>query len=175
MKKFYAFSLMILGGLLIVFGGALMLNPDMSLRALTVTIAILLILNGLNEIIIYFQARKFWRITKWSLIEGILALGIGIFTIMSPNIAERVFIIIFAFWILVSAFLHMTVAFVVRPISGWFLLLLLGAITATLAIASFFTTTIAAITVAVMLGLFFISLGLTWIVMGWLSLKYLSY
>lgn len=172
MKRIYTFFLMILGIALIGMGSYLMLNPDASLRAFTLTIAIFLILNGVNELFSYYQMKKYWSITKWSLLEGLFSLIVGIFTLVSPNIAEKLLVIVFAVWILISAILHIVIAFSIRPITGWFMLMFMGIVTAALAVGSFFTTAIAAVTVAVMLGLFFISLGFTWITLAWLSFKY---
>ncbi len=54
----------------------------------------------------YFGEQKYWSISKWIMFDGILSILIGGFAIFESNMAERVFIIIFAIWILASAILR---------------------------------------------------------------------
>lgn len=163
MRKLYLHSLLLLGIAMVVIGVWCLFNPTTSLRVLTLTIGIILILNGINNVSSYFQWKKIWRPSRWILIDGIFSFIIGGLIFMYTNTAERVFIIIFAAWLLVSSILYSLIAFAVRGLHGWIVLLMLGIITGLLAIVSFFTNVIAAISVAIMLGLFFIAQGFIWI------------
>ncbi|HCA3968219.1 TPA: HdeD family acid-resistance protein, partial [Listeria monocytogenes] len=114
MRKLYTYFVLILGVAMIGLGIYLMFNPSTSLQALTIFIGIILVLNGINEVISYFGEHKYWSISKWIMLDGILSILIGGFAIFESNMAERVFIIIFAIWILASAILRILTAFAVK-------------------------------------------------------------
>lgn len=117
MRKLYTYFVLILGVAMIGLGIYLMFNPSTSLQALTIFIGIILVLNGINEVISYFGEHKYWSISKWIMLDGILSILIGGFAIFESNMAERVFIIIFAIWILASAILRILTAFAVKRFS----------------------------------------------------------
>lgn len=56
MRKLYTYFVLVLGIAMIGLGIYLMFNPSTSLQALTIFIGIILVLNGLNEVISYFGA-----------------------------------------------------------------------------------------------------------------------
>lgn len=126
MRKLYTYFVLVLGIAMIGLGIYLMFNPSTSLQALTIFIGIILVLNGLNEVISYFGESKYWSISKWIMLDGILSILVGGFAIFESNMAERLFIIIFAIWILASAILRILTAFAVKGFPGWTLLLLMG-------------------------------------------------
>ncbi|MBC1651653.1 HdeD family acid-resistance protein, partial [Listeria booriae] len=106
MRKIYLYFVLLLGIVMIGLGVYLMFNPSTSLKALTIFIGIILILNGINEVVSYFGERKYWSISKWIMLDGVLSIAVGAFAVFQSNIAERLFIIIFAIWILASAVLR---------------------------------------------------------------------
>ncbi|HEM2281107.1 TPA: HdeD family acid-resistance protein, partial [Listeria monocytogenes] len=156
MRKLYTYFVLILGVAMIGLGIYLMFNPSTSLQALTIFIGIILVLNGINEVISYFGEQKYWSISKWIMFDGILSILIGGFAIFESNMAERVFIIIFAIWILASAILRILTAFAVKGLPGWTVLLIMGIIGLIIAVISLFTNMLVAIAVGIILGIFFI-------------------
>ena len=65
MRKLYLHSLLLLGIAMVVIGVWCLFNPTTSLRVLTLTIGIILILNGINNVSSYFQWKKIWRPSRW--------------------------------------------------------------------------------------------------------------
>ncbi|EIB7706938.1 HdeD family acid-resistance protein [Listeria monocytogenes] len=171
MRKLYTYFVLILGVAMIGLGIYLMFNPSTSLQALTIFIGIILVLNGINEVISYFGERKYWGISKWIMLDGILSILVGGFAIFDSNMADRVFIIIFAIWILASAILRILTAFAVKGFPGWTLLLIMGIIGLIIAVISLFTNTLVAIAIGIILGLFFIFQGITCLSLWWVIQK----
>ncbi|MBC2253333.1 HdeD family acid-resistance protein [Listeria welshimeri] len=171
MRKLYTYFVLVLGIAMIGLGIYLMFNPSTSLQALTIFIGIILVLNGLNEVISYFGESKYWSISKWIMLDGILSILVGGFAIFELNMAERLFIIIFAIWILASAILRILTAFAVKGFPGWALLLLMGILGLIIAIISLFTNTLVAIAIGIILGLFFILQGSTCLSLWWVIRK----
>ncbi|AHI56793.1 HdeD family acid-resistance protein [Listeria ivanovii] len=161
MRKVYLYFVLLLGIVMIGLGIYLIFNPSTSLKALTIFIGIILVLNGINEVISYFGERKYWSISKWIMLDGILSIVVGAFAIFQSNMAERIFIIIFAIWILASAVLRILTAFSVKGLPGWTLLLVMGILGLIIAIISLFTNTLVAIAIGIILGVFFILQGVT--------------
>ncbi|EFR96007.1 membrane protein, putative, partial [Listeria ivanovii FSL F6-596] len=95
------------------------------------------------------------------MLDGILSIVVGAFAIFQSNMAERIFIIIFAIWILASAVLRILTAFSVKGLPGWTLLLVMGILGLIIAVISLFTNTLVAIAIGIILGLFFILQGVT--------------
>ncbi|WP_171839745.1 DUF308 domain-containing protein, partial [Listeria monocytogenes] len=106
MRILYTYFVLILGVAMIGLGIYLMFNPRTSLQALTIFIGIILVLNGINEVISYFGDHKYWSISKWIMRDVFLSILIGVFAIFESNMAVLVFIIIFAIWRLASAILR---------------------------------------------------------------------
>ncbi|EAE2636853.1 HdeD family acid-resistance protein, partial [Listeria monocytogenes] len=107
----------------------------------------------------------------WIMLDGILSILIGGFAIFESNMAERVFIIIFAIWILASAILRILTAFAVKGFPGWTLLLIMGIIGLIIAIISLFTNMLVAIAIGIILGIFFIFQGITCLSLWWVIRK----
>lgn len=173
MKKTYLFSILLLGLAMTILGFFILFNPSTSLMTATLIIGSLLILNGVNEIIGYFQQARVWNISYWHLIEGIFSLVIGVTTFFYTDIAQQLFVFIFAIWILLSAVSHIFISRTLKGLPGANLLLGLGVIMFVFAILSFFTQLIAAITLSIIIGLFFIAQGLIWIAL-WLVIRKLK-
>src|SRR5690625_5194909 len=74
MKKIYLIAIFLLGISMSILGFFILFNPDVSLTSVTLFIGLLLLLNGVNEIISYVKQSKVWNISLWHLIEVIFYL-----------------------------------------------------------------------------------------------------
>ncbi len=159
----YLFSTFFLGLSMTLIGIFVLINPTTSLTAVTLIIGILLILNGVNEIVGYLRQAKIWNISKWHLVEGLLALAFGVATFFYTDVAQQIFVIIFAVWLLISAISHIFISrkldFI--PGAGW--LTVFGVLLLIIAIGSLFTQMFAAITIATFIGIIFLAQGFMWL------------
>src|SRR5690625_4611140 len=103
MKKIYLIAIFLLGFSMSIVGFFLLCNPYVSLTSVTLFIGLLILLNEVNEIISYVKQSKVWNISRWHLIEGIFSLIIGLTAFFYTDVAQQVFVFIFAFWILLSS------------------------------------------------------------------------
>src|SRR5699024_12128783 len=78
MKKIYLIAIFLLGISMSILGFFILFNPDVSLTSVTLFIVLLLLLNGVNEIIIYVKQSKVWNILFCHLIEVIFSLIIDL-------------------------------------------------------------------------------------------------
>src|SRR5699024_11409489 len=77
-KKIYLIAIFLLGISMSILCFFILFIPDVSLTSVTLFIGLLLLLNGVNEIISYVKQSKVWNISLWHLIEGIFSLIIGL-------------------------------------------------------------------------------------------------
>src|SRR5699024_11386180 len=103
MKKIYLFAVFFLGISMSILGFFILFNPDVSLTSVTLVIGLLLLLNGVNEIISYVKQSKVWNISLWHLIEGVLSLIIGRTAFFYTDVAQKVLVFCFSFWLFLSA------------------------------------------------------------------------
>src|SRR5699024_11273035 len=117
----YLIAIFLLGISMSILGFFILFNPDVSLTSVTLFIGLLLLLNGVNEIISYVKQSKVWNISLWHLIEGIFSLIIGITAFFYTDVAQQVFVFIFAFWILLSGILFIFFCRCVKGVAVEFL------------------------------------------------------
>ncbi|MBC1891635.1 HdeD family acid-resistance protein [Listeria booriae] len=160
MRKFYLYFILVMAIVMIGLGLYFVFNPGTSLAAFTFVIGIVLLLNGLNEIISYFKGRKVLKISNWILLDGAISLIAGLFILINNNIGEKFIVLIFVIWVLASAILNIMMAFSVKGSKGWIFVLIIGIIGAIIAIISLFSSAIVAVTVGLILGGFFIFQGI---------------
>lgn len=173
MKKIYLFAVFFLGISMSILGFFILFNPDVSLTSVTLIIGLLLLLNGVNEVISYIKQSKTWNISRWHLVEGVFSLLVGLATFFFTDVLQQVFVFIFAFWIFLSAISHIFISRTLKGMPGTGMIFILGIVMFVLAIVSLFTQFIAAITAAIIIGVFFIAQGFIWIALG-LVLKKLA-
>lgn len=166
MRKIYLLAVFFLGISMSILGFFILFNPDVSLTSVTLIIGLLLLLNGVNEIISYIKHSKTWHISRWHLVEGGFSFLVGLATFFYTDVAQQIFVFIFAFWILLSAISHIFISRTLKGMPGTKLIFALGIVMLILAVVSFFTQFIAAITVAIIIGVFFIAQGFIWIALG---------
>src|SRR5699024_5600555 len=166
MRKSYLLVIFILCISVSILGFFMLFNPSKSLTSVTLIIGLLFLLNGVNEVLGYISQAKIWNISRWHLIEGVFSVLIGMATFFYTNFAEQIFVFMFALWMLFSAISHIFISRTLKGLPGTNLILLLVIIMLILGVLSFFTQSIAAITVAIIIGVFFIAQGFIWISLG---------
>src|SRR5699024_1264193 len=90
MKKIFLLAIFLLGISMRFLSFFILFNPDVSLTSVTLFIGLLLLLNGVNEIISYVKQSKVWNISLWHLIEGIFSLIIGLTAFSYTDVAQQV-------------------------------------------------------------------------------------
>src|SRR5699024_4583143 len=100
----YLIAIFLLGISMSILGFFILFNPDVSLTSVTLFIGLLLLLNGVNEIISYVKQSKVWNISLWHLIEGIFSLIICLIVFFYIDVALLVIVFIFCLYFLYYLF-----------------------------------------------------------------------
>lgn len=73
MSKIVNYFFLAVGIIMVSFGLWLIFNPRTTLSIVVVLMGIVLLLNGISEIISYVSERKTWSISVWYLFDGLLS------------------------------------------------------------------------------------------------------
>jgi len=156
MRSFYNISIFILAVLLGVFGGWIIFNPEISLRAMTLTLGFIFIFHGVVEVFSFIRERTVWNISFFYLFSGLISLGLGIFTFWQVEFAETTFVLVISIWIFATAILQIAAAISLRDFRGWGYLLTIGLVLFIFAIISFMSKEFFATGLSVLIGSYFI-------------------
>ncbi|MBQ9359918.1 MAG: DUF308 domain-containing protein [Lachnospiraceae bacterium] len=156
----------VLGVILIIGGFSCMATPMATFLSTGYYMAILLLVFGICGIIRVITKKGH----ALDLITGILAVIVGIFSLIRPGsvlIFDGMLLYFVAFWFIVRGVSNIVIAFGVRKeAKGWFWGVLAGILGIILGCLSFAYPLITALTTGILIGLFFIEAGIDMIMVG---------
>jgi uncharacterized membrane protein HdeD (DUF308 family) len=168
-------ALAIRGVAAIIFGILAILFPGITLTVLVILFASYALVDGVFSIVaaIKNQAEK----SRWwaLLLEGILGIAVGIFTLFWPGITELVWLSFIAAWAILTGILEIIAAIRLRQeIEGEWLLILGGIGSVIFGILLVTNPLIGAVTIALIVGIYalifgFLMLGLAFRMRSWLK------
>lgn len=161
MKKFFNYFFLGIGILMTVFGFWLIFNPRTSLSIVVTLMGIVMLLNGVSELISYFGERKAWNVSVWYFLDGLLSTIFGLMVLFNNQIGKNFLILLFAIWILSSAIFRILLAVSSKDVNNWLIVLIIGILGLIVGMISLFNSIFVSVTVAVVLGGFFIFQGIT--------------
>lgn len=123
----------ILGGLLLALGVAALAFPFYATIAVEVVIGWIFLISGIVAIVQALRAAK-WKGFLWSLLGGLLSLGVGAILLLYPLTGVISLTLLLAVFFFAGGVLRLALAWQLRPLDHWGLLLLSGALAVTLAI-----------------------------------------
>ena len=147
----------ILGILLVIGGFSCMFTPFATFLSAGYYIAILLLVYGVFGLVRYFKKES----GVLNLIVSILAVVVGTLVI------DSLVLTLVAVWMLIQGLVTIIMAFTVRgEQKGWFWGVIVGALAILAGIYSFAHPGLEAMTIGVLLGLYFVEIGFDMIVKG---------
>ncbi len=152
----------LLGILLIILGICCAVTPVATFMATGYFIAFVLIISGIAAVINAFR----FRVYGWNLIAGILAVVLGILALTRPGgteIIDNILIYLLGFWFIFRGCVSVYLSLKARkmPINnGWGLALLVGILGIFLGVYSLIHPIVPAITIGLLIALYFIEQGL---------------
>ena len=156
----------ILGVLLIIGGISCIFTPLATLLAAGYIIGILLLVFGVIGIVRDIQEKG--DVLEWIL--HILSIIVGIIAIVRPGgtlVIDGLLIFFLAAFFLVMGVIQLVMAFKTKATNkGWFWNLIVGILAVIVGIICFVYPNIAAITVGVLIGIFFVEIGISLIALG---------
>lgn len=129
--KKYSKNSIVISILLILFAVLLMVKPSESINFIVTIFGVLIAIDGSFHIISYLKMSKELRMFNFELIQGILQILFGLFTVLKPDIISGLFPIVIGVWILMSSVVKFQLSFTLRDTEGsdWIMLMVLSIIT----------------------------------------------
>ena len=156
----------ILGVILIVGGVACMFTPFATFLSAGFMIAIMMFVYGIFGVVRFFQKES----GVLELIASILAIIVGVVAIIRPGktlVIDDLLLIMVSVWLLVKGVINIIVSIQSRDqIKGWGWGIAAGVLSIIAGILSFAHPMITALTVGILMGLFFVESGIDMIVFG---------
>lgn len=158
----------IMGILMIVGGFSCMFTPLLTFMQTGYFVVIMMVAFGIVSIIKAISYKRFGI----NFVFGILSVILGIVMLVFPQsllFAENVMLILAAIWFVLMGIVDIVTAVSVTKKLGsgiWILQLILGILAVLIGIYSFFQPTLMALSLGVLIGIFFIETGFTLLVGG---------
>ncbi len=156
----------ILGVLLIIGGVACMFTPFGTFLAAGMIIAIMMFVYGIGGIVRFFRKES----GALELIASILAIIVGIIAIVRPGstlVLDSLVLTLVAVWLLVKGVINIVVSIQAKnEIPGWGWGVAAGVLSVIAGIIAFVNPAVAALTIGILMGLFFVECGIDMIVFG---------
>lgn len=154
----------IIGILLVIVGFFCLFTPGLTLLSVGWLLGLMLVLAGISIIVDYFVLRKAFPYSGWNLFLGIVTLVMGGILLINQGaqmVTDVIAIYMLGVWLLVMGIVRVVEAIQMRktPGSGWGWILALGIIMAIIGVYSFFHPTVAAFTLAWLIGIYIIIAG----------------
>jgi len=158
----------ILGILMIISGISFMATPLITFISSGYVIAIMALVYGITGIIRSVIRKEYGLLFVFDILSALL----GILVLFIPQLTlliDSANLVIFAIWFIVMGVISIINAVTVTKATGsglWVLQLIFGILGILLGIFSFSQPLVSAITIGIMIGLYFIEVGITMIIAG---------
>lgn len=101
-----------------ILGLILILNPEGTVKAISIILGLIFIVAGLIKIAQYFMAKGKYDLYNHELIYGLMAIVIGIVTMVYSNTIGSIFRIIIGVWIIYSSLMRLSLAFKLKNLKS---------------------------------------------------------
>lgn len=99
-----------------ILGIILINNPEETVKLVSYTLGAIFIIIGVCKIINYISAKGKYSFYNYDFIYGLMAIVIGIITMIYSNVIGSIFRIIIGIWIIYSSFIRMSLAIKLKAI-----------------------------------------------------------
>jgi uncharacterized membrane protein HdeD (DUF308 family) len=163
----YWWSFLLRGALATLFGLIAIFLPGITLEVMTIFLGAFLVVDGLVSFYVSLKGRG--RGLNWGvlLLEGLLGIAVGVFTLIWPGITVLAIVLLVAFWAMVTGVLEIIAAVSLRnEIEGEWLLGLSGILSILFSVILFVNPGIGAVTLIWLIGIYAIVFGVAMIFLG---------
>jgi uncharacterized membrane protein HdeD (DUF308 family) len=162
-KHWWSFA--IRGAVAIIFWILTLLMPGISLALLITLFGVYALVDGILNIVTAVRGRAGRR--KWLVLEGLVSIGAGLVSIMSPGITAIALVYVIAFWALVTGMLEIFTAIRLRKeITGEFWLILGGILSLAFGALLTIAPGAGALALVMWIGVFAIAFGALLVALG---------
>jgi len=155
--------IMLLKGIVIVILSIyIFLNPDMAVIGLSLFIGIALLISGVTTTIASISYRNVINNWKWYLVEGLIDTFLGIIILSAPGLTATLVAFVIGLWFLFYGITKIVASFELRKnvITNWWVELIFGLLAIVFSFMIMFNPFAGTITIALLLGTFFLFTGL---------------
>src|SRR5215470_2953700 len=159
-RNWWAFLLR--GILAILFGLAAILFPTVAFLTLVVVFGVFALVDGIFSIIAAFTSQAKSENWWWLILHGVLGIVIGVLTIIQPEAMKAAWLIVIAFWALVTGIFEIVTAIRLRKeIEGEFWMILGGVFSVLFGLLVFAFPVSGAFAVGFIIGIYALMFGIT--------------
>lgn len=153
-KKYSKHSL-IISILLLILSLFLIMKPAESLQFIVVFLGCTIILDGVIHTISYFSTPQEFKIFSFELIQGVLAIILGLVFVANPTLITGILPFIIGAGIIIESIVRFQFALNVRNVehSNWFILVLVAILTAAIGLLIIFNPFGTAIAITLLAGI----------------------
>lgn len=163
----YWWSFLLRGTLATLFGLIAIFLPGITLEVMTIFLGAFLVVDGLVSFYVSLKGRGTGLNWGVLLLEGLLGIAVGVFTLIWPGITVLVIVLLVAFWAMVTGVLEIIAAVSLRnEIEGEWLLGLSGILSILFSVILFVNPGIGAVTLIWLIGIYAIVFGVAMIFLG---------
>jgi uncharacterized membrane protein HdeD (DUF308 family) len=163
----YWWSFLLRGTLATLFGLIAIFLPGITLEMMIIFLGAFLVVDGVVSSYVSLKGRG--RGLNWGvlLLEGILGIAVGVFTLIWPGITVLAIVLLVALWAMVTGVLEIIAAVSLRnEIEGEWLLGLSGILSILFSVILFVNPGIGAVTLIWLIGIYAIVFGVAMIFLG---------
>jgi uncharacterized membrane protein HdeD (DUF308 family) len=163
----YWWSFLLRGTLATLFGLIAIFLPGITLEMMIIFLGAFLVVDGVVSSYVSLRGRG--RGLNWGvlLLEGILGIAVGVFTLIWPGITVLAIVLLVALWAMVTGVLEIIAAVSLRnEIQGEWLLGLSGILSILFSVILFVNPGIGAVTLIWLIGIYAIVFGVAMIFLG---------
>lgn len=163
----YWWSFLIRGILATLFGIIAVTVPGLTLRAMTILLAVFLVVDGVFSFTASFRGRQLGPRWGFLLFEGVAGMVLGLLTFVWPGITAMVIVFIIGFWAFITGVFELLAAIKLRnEIAGEWLLGLGGILSIIFSLLLLANPGIGGVAIIWMIGLYAILFGISMIFLG---------
>lgn len=154
------------GVIAVIVGVLAFVWPLATLVALVLLFGVYALLDGIALVLMAFSIRRQGR--WWLAIQGLIGIGVGLFTLVAPQITALALIDLIAFWAIVTGVLEIVAAVRLRRlIDHLWLTTIDGLLSIVLGIVFLFVPAAAALAWVWLLGVYALLAGLAMLALAW--------
>jgi uncharacterized membrane protein HdeD (DUF308 family) len=164
----YWWTLAVRGAIVVLFGLAALIWPDITLRVLVWLYGFYAVVDGLVALAtLLVGGRQASGRHGWLIFEGIVGIAAGVFTFLWPGITALVLLYLIAAWAVVTGLLKVVAAIILRrELRGEWLLVLAGILSVAFGVLLAIRPGEGAIALVSLIGLFAIVFGVALLLLG---------
>lgn len=154
-KKYERKSIFV-SALIVIFSLFLIFKPETTLNLFVTLFGILLLLDGIWQLYVYFKNNRQGVIMNMKLVKGVIIAIIGIFTLFNTKVIISILPLVIGAWIIIKSLLKLQLVSELRKTNApnWKLLLIYSIITIVLGIIIVLNPFDTAVAITVMAGIF---------------------